>query len=559
MLYPKLNEKRELYNLNGLFRYREVADDYQPTSPAEGTRPIAVPASMNEQMTEHEHREYVGKVLYEKNFAIPVCDKCEYRLRIGATGHRAEIFLNGEKIGDNDNGFLPFDVEIFPVAGENRLTVIIDNRLTFETLPVGIIREGNKQDIRHDFYNYTGIHRDCLIYSLPKCGAIRDITIDTFVDDDEKKLHVSVESNAKTVRCTVLDMTGNIVYDGASGDVSLSASHLWSPEDPYLYTLRVTTETDRYDQRFGIRKVEVTSDSFLLNGKPIHLKGFGMHEDAPLLGKGNCSAVNVRDFELLKWINANCIRTSHYPYAEEILDLADEYGILVIDEVQAVGINWWRGGSFAEDHGYRALPLHKRCIEKLIARDKNHPSVIMWSLSNEPGTEEPECRRYFEEIFATARALTKLPLTVAECTAYPDSKIEDLPDVLCINRYFSWYTDSGELSVIEPQMNHILTALHKDFNKPIIVTEFGADTIAGFHSLPAEMFSEEYQYRYLEENCKEIDRHPYCVGELVWNFADFRTKQEVRRPGGNKKGIFTRDREPKMAAFFLKDRFAKLK
>lgn len=559
MLYPKLNEKRELYSLNGLFRYKEVENEYLPVAPAVGTRLIAVPASMNEQMTEHKHREYVGKVLYEKTFSLPVSPDLEYRLRIGSTGHRADIYLNGEKIGENDNGFLPFDTEIHPAVGDNRLSVVIDNRLTFETLPVGIIREGGVQDIRHDFYNYTGIHRDCLVYTLPKTGAIRDITVETFVDGDEKKLRFTVKTDAKNVRYTVKDASGSVVYDGKSGDAVLADAHLWSPEDPYLYTLTVSTDTDRYDERFGIRKIEVTSDSLLLNGKPIHLKGFGLHEDAPFFGKGNSSVINIRTFELLKWINANCIRTSHYPYAEEILDLADEYGILVIDEVQAVGINWWRGGSFAEDHAYKTLPLHKRCIEKLIDRDKNHPSVIMWSLANEPATEEPECRRYFEEIFATARSLTKLPLTVAECTAYPDSKIEDLPDVLSINRYFSWYTDSGELSVIAPQMDHILSSLYRDFKKPIIVTEFGADTIAGFHSLPEEMFSEEYQYRFLEENCKEIDRHPYCVGELVWHFADFRTKQEVRRPGGNKKGVFTKDREPKMAAFFLKKRFESLK
>ena len=382
MLYPQSNEFRDVISLNGIWGYKIVEEDFVPRTKSTGLSPMAVPASLNEIVTDKRICNHCGKVLYEKIFSFPVRSKMRYRLRIGAVSHKCEVYLNGKKIGEGINGFFPVDLELTGyLQRENRLSIVIDNRLSFDTLPVGEVR-GGKQFITFDFYNFTGIHRDVMVYSLPQ-NAIEDIAVETVVDGNYEKLRVHVRTDCKKIRFSVSDKEGNVVAESKENVFSVRNPKLWSPAHPYLYTLVVETETDRYEQRFGIRKVEVTENAFLLNGQPVYLKGVGMHEDFCVSGKGNVSAVNVRNFELLKWLNANSFRTSHYPYSEEIMDLADEYGMMVIDEVPAAGMSYWRDREvFAEDRvNGKTMELHKKLFEMLVDRDKNHPCVVMYSLA----------------------------------------------------------------------------------------------------------------------------------------------------------------------------------
>ena len=557
MLYPKFNKFRDVYNLNGVWNYKTVADDYVPTEKAMDTELMAVPASCNDIVTDKKIKDYIGKFLFETTFSVPVRTGQKYRLRIGATSHKSEVYLNGKKIGNGINGYFPIDLPLNELDEVNRLSIVVDNRLTFQTFPVGMIVNG-KQVIQHDFYNFTGIHRDVLIYSVPE-NYIRDIEIKTVVGGDYSAISVSVDTDCKCVNCAVKDRDGNIVAKGGVGTLKIENPQLWSPENPYLYTMLVETECDKYEERFGIRKVEVKGAEFLLNDKPIYFKGFGMHEDFFVLGKGNNSAVNIRNFELLKWSGANSIRTSHYPYSEEIMDLADEYGILVIDEVPAVGMNWW-GTCFAPDKiNDETQALHKELIGQLMARDKNHPSVVMLSVANEAGTHEDASRDYFKGVIDYARSVCDLPITIVEFTKFDEGcKVGDLVDVICLNRYYGWYYDHGDMSVVFRDTKAELEKFFNGFNKPLIMSEFGVDTIEGLHAIPSESFSEEFQTEYLDECCKAFDECPYCIGEHVWNFADFKTKQGLTRIRGNRKGVFTKDRQPKMSAHYLRNRWTKM-
>ena len=556
MLYPKSNKYRDLYNLNGIWQFKIVDDDYIPTHAIKDGTAMAVPASYNDIVTEKAVKDHVGLVLYETVFSVPVRQNTIYRLRIGATSHKCKVYMNGELIGEGINGYYPIDLPLDRLSEQNRLSVVIDNRLTFQTLPVGMIRDG-KQIIQHDFYNFTGIHRDVLIYSLPE-KHIRDIAVKTVYNGDYSLVKVNVDYVGNKIYFSIKDREGKTVATSNEGLLRLEEPNLWSPEKPYLYTLCVETESDKYEEKFGIRKVEVKDGKFLLNDKPIYFKGFGMHEDFFVLGKGNSSAVNVRNFELLKWIGANSIRTSHYPYSEEIMNLADEYGILVIDEVPAVGMNWWKDNFTPERINNDTQTLHKQLVSELMARDKNHPSVIMLSVANEAGTHEDASREYFKGVIDHARTVTDLPITIVEFTKFDDGcKVGDLVDIICLNRYYGWYTDHSDLLVVKEQMQEELIKYYNGFGKPIIVTEFGADTIEGLHALPSESFSEEFEREYLEENCKAFDECDFCIGEHVWNFADFKTKQGLTRIRGNRKGIFTKDRQPKLSAHFLRERWIK--
>ena len=207
MLYPQSNKFRSTTSLNGIWNYKLVEDDYIPLNKAEKTFPMAVPASINDIVTDKRIADYAGKVLFETEFSLPQEKDKIYRLRIGSASHKCEIYLNGAKIGDGINGHLPIDLPLENLKDENRLSVIIDNRLDFHTLPMGMLKEGNvfreatanagffimdepekhpkyKQVINHDFYNFTGIHRDVIVYGINKC-AFSDITVKTVVGGNE--------------------------------------------------------------------------------------------------------------------------------------------------------------------------------------------------------------------------------------------------------------------------------------------------------------------------------------------------------------------------------------
>jgi beta-glucuronidase len=306
---------------------------------------------------------------------------------------------------------------------------------------------------------------------------------------------------------------------------------------------------DEYPQRFGVRTVKVEGDRVLLNGKPVYLQGFGRHEDFHIIGKGLNHGVNIRDHELLKWINANSYRTTHYPYSEELIQLADEQGILIISEAPAVSINF----QFVNE---RTLDAHLKVLAELVARDRNNPSVIMWSVANEATTNRPESVPYFRKLSELVRSLDSTrPVTMITCKGADDLVMEFF-DVVGVNLYPGWYHLPGQVAEARKDLRNTLDAMYAKFRKPIFITEFGADTISGLHSLPAEQWSEEYQTALILGLIEVMRECDYVVGEHIWNFADFRTAQNFVRVGGNKKGVFTRERQPKMVAHFLRKLWA---
>lgn len=558
MLRPKPNRYRQVISLNGLWSFQTVSDDYTPVHSLSHPQLMAVPASYQELTTHKSLRDYVGKVCYETIVEWPnIQTNHQLRLYIGAAGHRAEVYLDGKKMGVHNGHFLPIDLELSYGDHDSythRLSIVLDNRLDFGTLPIGEVK-GQKQIIHHDFANLTGIHRDVLLYTLPE-NPITDIKVETNGYESDVRIDYEVITLAKNVWVELIDPKGQFVtkQDGSKGQIIVNNPLCWDIHQGWLYQLIAHTDCDAYALSFGIRDIAIQEEGLYLNGRKVFLKGFGMHEDHSGVGKASISALNLRDFELLKWINANSFRTSHYPYSDEMMDLADRYGLLVIDEVPAVGLNYWSSeivfqkGSVDE----RTLAIHKQMISELITRDRHHPSVFAFSLANEANTYEAGAVPYFEKVFAHARTLTQLPLMIVENVGAEANKVAQFADIIGLNRYQGWYVDLGDLATIDATIQSQLNAYHERFHKPMMLTEFGADTLAGLHKLPSVAFSEEYQVEFLDAYHQVIKKLPYVIGEHVWNFADFLTKEGLTRMDGNKKGVFTRDRQPKMVAHFLK-------
>ncbi|KAF4962651.1 hypothetical protein FZEAL_10976, partial [Fusarium zealandicum] len=378
---------------------------------------------------------------------------------------------------------------------------------------------------------------------------------------------------------TLLDEQGDVVCqeEGLKPRLVINNVRPWQPGAAYLYQLRIdilsstgeTAALDSYELPVGVRSVKVVENKFLINGRPFYFTGFGKHEDTAVRGKGFDPAYMIHDFNLMAWTGANSVRTSHYPYAEEFLEYADRHGIVVINETAAVGLNL---GIVAGMFGWKATPSfspetcndntresHAQGIRELMARDKNHPSVVMWCLANEPASSEAGVREYMEPLVTLARQLDpqRRPLCFSNMGHATSEKdvITDLFDIVCLNRYYGWYTQTGDLAAAEEALERDLMGWQAKYNKPIIVAEYGADCQVGLHAVRDVPWSEEYQGRMLKMFHRVFDRVENVTGEQVWSFADFHCTSTIFRVDGNKKGIFTRDRKPKAAAHILKERW----
>ncbi len=356
MLRPQDTATREKKNLDGLWSFAldpegEGRDAGWYRGPLPGSRLMAVPTSFNDLVTDPAVREYFGDIWYQTTVRVPRgWDDQRIVLNLESATHRAVVWGGNTRVAEHEGGYTPFEAEVTDVVtpGEEvRVTVGVNN-----------------------------------------------------------------------VAVVLLDADGVVTATGtgASGTLTVADVHRWAPGEGYLYDLEARllddgVPVDSYHLKVGIRTVEVRGTEFLVNGAPFHFTGFGMHEDHPVIGKAHNNAHLVHDFELLHWIGANSFRTSHYPYSEDVLEYADREGVVVIDETAAVGLNMGLGGRIFGGQGYETFSaetvnettqeVHAQAIRELIARDKNHPSVVLWSIANEPESQTEAAENYFRPLFET--------------------------------------------------------------------------------------------------------------------------------------------------------------
>lgn len=586
MLYPIQNKFRTLLDISGVWKFKidpeKKGESENWFRGFESEHDIAVPGSWNEQLEEIGLLHYVGSAWFSKKVFIPEIHKGKkYWLRIGSSDYNTKVWINGKLVGENNFGFLPFKFEItdFVEPGsEAEIIINVNNVLSCETIPQGIlsenyhnenrIREETNPPARFDFSPFGGIHRPVQLVSTPEI-FISQIRVDTKIKSSKTglveirtilsepvkgKISAALNDGAEEYRGET-DLNNN----SATIKIEIENCKFWSNETPFLYNLKLRFKQDdqikdEYSLPIGVREIKIAGNKLLLNGNEIYLKGFGKHEDYSAIGKGLFLPLMVKDFELLKWVNANSFRTSHYPYAEDTMFYADKKGILIIDEVPAVSLDF----RYVNEN---TLRNHKEFINRLIERDYNHPSIVIWSVGNEPNlVGEPDYyngsgEKYWKEIFDHTRSLdNSRPLTVPNCTrAGINDPVFKFSDIISVNRYYGWYEHPGMLGFACEKLSKELDEIFKLYEKPVMFTEFGSDTMPGFHSTSIQMFTEEYQSKFLEMYIDVIRSKSFLIGEHVWNFADFRTPQHFRRVVFNLKGIFTRERAPKSAAFKLKE------
>ncbi|MFA5687571.1 MAG: glycoside hydrolase family 2 TIM barrel-domain containing protein [Kiritimatiellales bacterium] len=577
MLRPQQNEIREVNSLDGFWDFQTsdgAGREYKFFTGLPAPRKLGVPGSWNEQNLDIYNHFSEG--WYQKDFFV--AESWKHRkifIWLGSVCQNADVWINGVWVGSHTGPHLPFEFEITKLVKfgkPNRLTVLADGTLHVDSLPPATM---STEDLRtgwstsfppvaYDFFPFSGIHRSVYLYAVQE-NYLTDIHIQTSHSNNVANITCFIQCAAPFTGTVRLVVDGQEISeplkDTAIADIKLKIKNpkLWDIGCGNLYNLTIILEEngeiiDCYRTRFGIRNVEVVGNKFLLNGKPVHFKGFGKHEDFDVIGKGLNLPLIIKDFDLMKWVGANSFRTSHYPYAEEWLDIADEHGILVISENPLVGLG---PRLYREDILEKAVAV----TEEHIKRDRNHPSVIMWSLANEPNSpacldnekKKNACLHFYNTLIKTVRRHdTSRPLTYAMHIDPADNPMAHLFDVLCINKYYGWYDYTARIEDgLEPLLDK-LQDFYDTFKKPILLSEFGADAVSGKHHLPEVMFSEEFQSKIIKVQYEALCRKPWFIGAHVWNFADFRVGQTLTRVIFNRKGVFTRSRQPKLAAHTLK-------
>uniref|UniRef100_A0A672SP99 Glucuronidase beta n=1 Tax=Sinocyclocheilus grahami TaxID=75366 RepID=A0A672SP99_SINGR len=502
MLFPTESPSREVKDVSGLWSFRADLspernrgfEQHWYRSPLAQTGPVIdmpVPSSYNDITQDAKIRDFIGWVWYEKDVWVParwIQDRgARIVLRVGSAHYYSVLWVNGVKVTEHEGGHLPFEADISGVLRQTsgnpcRITIAVNNTLTLETLPPGTIQYMNDRSRYPAGYFVQNTDFDFFNYAGIHRPVLLYTTPKAHIDD------ISVETT----------FSDNIVSSRTHTD-PMSVKHCI-----------VTSLTPRFVWQ-------------------IRGKGF----DWPLV---------VKDFNLMKWMGVNSFRTSHYPYAEEILQMAD------------------RGVPFSDSPGFGNVSLahHLTVMEELVRRDKNHPSVVMWSVANEPASEMPPAGFYFKELVSHTKSLdSSRPVTYITDSNYARDQGAQYVDVICVNSYLSWYHDPGHTELISLQLNTQFDDWYDKYQKPIIQSEYGADAVAGLHSDPPMMFTEEYQTTVLQNyhNVFDQKRKEFVIGELIWNFADFMTAQTITRVVGNKKGIFTRQRQPKAGALLLRERY----
>ncbi|KAI6182066.1 Beta-glucuronidase [Aphelenchoides bicaudatus] len=568
LLYPQRNEIRGLDSLDGLWTFVREPKDYpgiglqnewfkQNLAKFPNATKMPVPTAFNELSPERDLRLHVGWVWYQTTYYTqPTHQSKRLILRFGSVNYYAQVFVNGKLAKTHVGGHLPFDVELFDSLSTRtyQITVAVNNTLHSGTIPPGDLKPmvlGNSSSYtlqipNFDFFNYAGILRPVSVQVLNSVFLsslkIFNIAKNQFTYTVETS-SLSKHPAAKISVCLLAPDNSKVKCVASPKQFDpIENVELWWPrgygEQP-LYTLEVTiyvnTEVvDIYRETFGFRTVALKDGKLTINDKPFYCIGFGMHEDSDLHGRGYDPVVMTRDLNMM---NANCYRTSHYPYSEERAYEADRRGIVTITETPAVGLRYFNAAT---------LKVHENMLREMIERDFNHPSIIAWSLTNEPETHRKESRSYFQRLVNVAKSMdqTRLITTVYGPSRPFNDQTADLFEIICINRYDGWYQNMDHPEIVDQQMYEYVKNWSDAFKKPIIAAQ-----------IP---FSEQYQIELIRQNHRAFDRlarDGVITGEMIWNFADFMTAASVSRPLGNHKGVLTRSREPKMSAYVIKERY----
>ncbi|KAK2574053.1 Beta-glucuronidase [Acropora cervicornis] len=599
MLYPRESETRQVKSLDGLWDFRadilrsgfEEMWYSMPLAQSGDVLSMPVPSSYNDVTEERWLRDFIGWVWYDKQFYVPpswLANNKRVVLRFDNVFYRCKVWLNNIEVLQHEGGDLPFEVEITKELNRirrdsHRVTVAVNN--TFPFIEQGVRHSARDQrstinssfcDSLDDYstiVDFAGIHGSVKLYSTPTVHT-SDITYSSHYNYHKATVkfitQVEVDYRAKKndviMRYELLDQEGKVAaftmgVKMLTCEMTVFYPKLWWPvgmsdRPGYLYTLKVSASYkdihDVYILPVGIRTVRVEDRKFLINNVPFYFKGFGKIQDGDIRGRGFDYAALIKDFNLMKWFGANSIRTTRHPPPEELLELADKHGIVVIDESPPVAPKEMFQ-NYISDH---TINRHLDLMTELVMRDKNHPSVVMWSVANHRSDSSSEdfhfhLRRMIE--FTREMDIQRRPVTYLISSDYRFGVVDDpaleFCDVISFSRHYGWYWFPGRPFLITEALEEDLRGLHEAFNKPILMAEYGSSAVIGRHKVDT-----------MKKYFPVFDqlRNEFLVGEMTWTFADYDVLESFDLISANSKGLLSRQRQPKASAHVLRQRYQAL-
>ncbi|MGA2413755.1 MAG: glycoside hydrolase family 2 TIM barrel-domain containing protein [Candidatus Sulfotelmatobacter sp.] len=492
---------------------------------------------------------YEGPIWYQRYFSYHKRDRVKTFLNFGAANYLARVYLNGEKIGEHEGGFTPFIFEVTGkiLEGQNSLVVEVNNARHVDAVPA----------LSSDWWNYGGLTRSVDLVEVPET-FIQDYVLQLAKGSSNEitgwvQLNGASQPQPVSIEIPELNFQKKLTTDAAGrAEFDFPAKlELWSPEHPKLYRVLISSGAETLEDQIGFRSVETRGTQILLNGQPIFLRGINLHEEAPFDGGRIIS--EDQDRILLAWakeeLGCNFVRLAHYPYNESMIRLADRMGILVWEEVPVYWDIAWQNPATLENAEAQ--------LRDVITRDHDRAAVILWSLSNET-PPKPERTEFLKAMAEYARTLdsTRLLTSAMNRTQAADFSTRRLDDalgqsldVLGLNEYVGWYDHRPEDA----------DAIHWKFayQKPVIVSEFGAGALYGKHGDAQTRFSEEYQANVYEHQIKMLRQIPALAGMTPWLLMDFRSPRRLLagvQDFYNRKGLIS-DRGQRKQAFYVLQKF----
>ncbi|MBQ2847492.1 MAG: glycoside hydrolase family 2 protein [Clostridia bacterium] len=498
---------------------------------------------------------YRGTCCYIKELdreEIPEADR--YYLEIKGANSSADVYVNGKRLAHHDGGYSTWRVDITDEMDVKTLIAItVDNSPNEEVYPQ-----------MADFTFYGGLYRDVNIiavsnshFDLDYCGT-PGIKVTPEVSGADAKVEVEVyltnAMEAQNLVYEIKDADGAVVAE-SSLDVSNTKAvfdiknvNLWNGrKNPYLYTAEVKLVAgedvlDNVSARFGCRTFKIDPEKgFILNGESYPLRGVSRHQDRWGIGNALLPEHHEEDIELICEVGATTIRLAHYQHDQYFYDLCDEKGLVIWAEIPYISKHM---------PGGRENTISQ--MKELITQNYNHPSIVVWGLSNEismAGSDDDllENHRILNDLCHEMDKTRLTTIAVVSMCSMDDPYIQ-IPDVVSHNHYFGWY--GGDTSMNGPWFDNF----HAKFpNIPVGMSEYGCEALDWHTSNPVQGdYTEEYQAYYHEELIKQLFTRPYIWATHVWNMFDFGAdaRSEGGENGQNHKGLVTFDRKYKKDSFY---------
>ena len=513
---------------------------------------LMVPGDWNSQDAKLLY--YEGTIWYKNSFHLMPTAGKRYFLYFGAINYEAHVYLNGKKLGMHQGGFTPIQFEVtgkLNPSGDNYVVVKADNTRHAEAVPT----------INTDWWNYGGITRDVFIAEAPETFIV-DYKVQLAKDNlTQLAGYVQLDGAGKSGQSVTLNIAEagirqTLKTDGdgrATFGIPAKKLQLWSPLRPKLYAVSLTNGSETVQDNIGFRTIQTKGQDILLNGKSVFLRGISIHDENPLIPGRARGEGDLR--MLLTWakeLGCNYVRLAHYPHNEIMLKLADEMGLLVWAEVPVYWtIAWQNPATYQNAEGQ---------LSELISMGKNRASIVVWSVGNE--TPPGEARlKFMTSLVKHARALDDTRLIAAALELHRDGTQvtvdDDLGaelDLTSFNEYAGWYW-SDKLSDVPKYSFNI------KYNKPVVISEFGGDALAGYHGDANTRWSEEYQESLYQNQLQMLSKIAGLRGMTPWILADFRATRRqhpVYQNGFNRKGLISSTGVKKKAFFVLQDYYRQM-